>query len=347
MLGLQQQRFKDKEKQLSAFSMINLLKPLKNDEEHEWLYEVSATSLQRICQDLSLAYDKFFKKAAGYPKFKSRKKSKPSYPVCQDRFYFSDNSFVVIQKLGKVRYKTDFDLPCGREQKFSNPRISNVLGKWMLSFGVECENQARELTDNSLGIDLGVKDLAVAAFGDEKFVFYNINKSRCMRLLRKREKHLQRIISRKYEQNRRGNAYQKTNNISKCEEKLRKVHARIANIRHNYLHQTTHFLIELLPKEIIVEDLNVSGMMKNKHLSRAIGEQGFNEFLRQIQYKSEWNGIKFTKADRFYPSSKQCSSCGNIKHDLKLKDRTYICSECGAIIDRDYNAALNLSRYVA
>ena len=96
-----------------------------------------------------------------------------------------------------------------------------------------------------------------------------------------------------------------------------------------------------------MEDLNVSGMMKNKHLSRAIAQQGFYEFIRQMKYKCEWNGIEFVQVDRFYPSSKTCSSCGNIKHDLKLSDRTYICENCGAVIDRDYNAAINLSRYIA
>lgn len=197
-----------------------------------------------------------------------------------------------------------------------------------------------------MGIDLGVKELAVVAFDEESLVFHNINKSKKMKNLSKKLKHLQRGISRKYEDNRVGQKYKKTNNIMKEEMKLRKMHARIVNIRNNYIHQTTHSLVSLLPKRVVMEDLNVRGLMKNKHLSKAIQEQSFYEFIRQMKYKCEWRGIEFVQADRFYPSSKTCSTCGHVKSDLKLKDRTYICNECGTVIDRDYNAAVNLSRYV-
>lgn len=346
MLALQQQLYEEDEKHLSVFSMINLLKPLKNDGEHEWLYEVSATSLQCICQDLDKAYKAFFKKVSGFPKFKSRKRSKSVYPVCKDRMWFTEKQ-VTIQKIGKVKYKTDYDLPLGRGHKFSNPRISYVNGKWLLSFGIECENQAPILTDKNMGIDLGVKDLAIAEYDGEQIVFHNINKSHRMRALNKKLKHLQRSISRKYEVNRTGNRYTKTRNIERDENKLRKIHAHIAGIRINYIHQCTHKLVSLLPQRVVMEDLNVQGMMKNRHLSKAVQEQCFYEFRRQMQYKCEWNGIELVLADRFYPSSKICSSCGNIKRDLKLSDRIYRCDACGAVIDRDYNAAINLSRYVA
>ena len=346
MLELQEQRYKNGEKHLSAFGMNKLLTPLKGEAEYSWLNEVSNASLKCVCNDLHEAYGNYFNKKRKHPKFKSRKHSKLSYPVRFDRFYFQ-NTRAVIEKVGKVKYKTDFNLPQGRGHKFSNPRISYINDKWMLSFGIECENQARELTDKPMGIDLGVKDLAVVAYGDEKLVFHNINKSKKVKELNKRLVHLQRDISRKYDANRKGNAYIKTNNIMKQEEKLRKLHAHIANIRLNYIHQTTHQLVELLPKRVVMEDLNVSGMMKNKHLSKAISEQCFYEFIRQMKYKCEWNGIEFIQADRFYPSSKTCSCCGCIKPDLKLFDRTYICNECGTVIDRDYNAALNLSKYVA
>lgn len=346
MLSYQQELYERGEKHLSAFSMINLLKPLKNDGEHEWLYEVSSTSLQRICQDLDKAYKSFFKKVSGFPKFKSRKRSKNIYPVREDSVWFSE-SYVNIEKIGKVKYKTDFDLPLGRGHKFSNSRISYSNGKWMLSFGIECENQAPILSDKNMGIDLGVKDLAIAEYDGEQIVFHNINKSRKMRMLNKKLTHLQRSISRKYESNRKGNRYIKTRNIERDEAKLRKIYAHIANIRTNYIHQCTHNLISLLPKRVVMEDLNVHGMMKNKHLSKAVQEQCFYEFRRQMQYKCEWNGIELVLADRFYPSSKTCSCCGNVKRDLKLSDRVYKCDVCGTVIDRDYNAAINLSRYVA
>ena len=344
MLAKQEELYAAGEKHLSDFDMIRLITPLKNDGEHEWLYEVSNASLQTVCRELQQAYKCFFKKISGFPKFKSRKRSKLSYPVCANRFYFVDNKMVQIQKLGKVRYKTDFSLPLGNEHKFSKPRIANCNGKWLLSFGMECENQTPKLTDMSMGIDLGIKDLAIAECNGQ-IVFHNINKSKKMKELRKKQKHLQRSIARKYEANKQGKKYIKTKNIERLENKLRKLYCHISNIRQNYIHQCTHALVSLLPSRVVMEDLNITGMMKNRHLARAIQEQCLYEFIRQMRYKCECNGIEFIQADRFYPSSKTCSCCGNIKRDLKLSDRTYKCDICGLTIDRDYNAAINLSKY--
>lgn len=344
MLAKQEELYKAGEKHLSRFDMINLIKPLKNDGEHDWLKEVSYTSLQRICGDLNEAYQGFFKKRAGFPKFKSKKRSKPNFPI-RESVYFKDERFVVIEKIGKVKFKTDFNLPIGRGRKFSNPRISNVNDKWILSFGMESENQAPVLTDKSMGIDLGVKDSAIVACGDKKLVFHNINKSKKVRFIKKKQTHLQRSISRKYEANRQGKKYIKTQNIERAETKLRKLYAKLANIRSNYIHQSTHAIVSLLPKRVVMEDLNVAGMMKNRHLSKSIQEQCFYEWIRQIKYKCEWNGIEFVQVGRFYPSSKKCSCCGEIKTNLKLSDRIYKCDKCGAVIDRDYNDALNLMSY--
>ena len=340
MLDVQQKRFEVHEKHLSGFDMINLLKPLKNDGEHGWLYDVSNTSLQVICRDLDKAYKEAFKKTRGFPKFKSRKKAKASYPV-RDTIYFKLNC-VVIEKLGKVKYKTDFVLPEGKGFKFANPRISNINGKWMLSFGMECENQTPVLTDISMGIDLGVKDLAIVEFDHKPIKFSNINKSKRMRTLTKQLKYCQRILSRKYE----ANHFKTTKNIERKLIELRRLYARISYIRSNYIHQTTHKLVSMKPKRVVMEDLNVRGMMKNRHLSKAIQEQCFHEFIRQMRYKCEWNGIEFVQANRFYPSSKTCSCCGFYKKDLKLSDRVFKCDACYVEIDRDYNAAINLSRYV-
>lgn len=344
MLYYQKKNYESGGKHLSTFDMEKLLKPLKNDGEHNWLRDISRYSLDTICHDLNNAYSSFFKKISGFPKFKSRKRSKPVFPVRTDRLWFSKDK-ANIEKIGKIRYKTDFNIPLNRGQKFSNSRISYICGKWILSFGMECENQTSELTDKSMGIDLGVKDLAVVACGEDKIVFHNINKSKKMRNLKRKMKHQQRAISRKYEANRTGNKYYKTRNIERAEANLRKIYARINNIRSNYIHQCTHLLVAMLPYRVIMESLNVSGMMKNRHLSKAIQEQGFYEFTRQMKYKCEWMGIEFVQVDRFYPSSKTCSCCGNLKKDLNLKDRTYMCENCGFIIDRDYNAAINLMRY--
>ena len=165
-----------------------------------------------------------------------------------------------------------------------------------------------------------------------------------LKKLEKRKRRLQRSISRRYEKNKKGASYCKTSNIIKREKELLRLTKRLTNVRQNYLHQITSEIVKRKPSFICIEDLNVSGMMKNKHLSKAVQQQRFYEFRRQIKYKSEWNNIAVIIADRFFPSSKLCSCCGNIKKDLKLSDRIYKC-ECGNIIDRDFQASLNLKIY--
>ena len=344
MLVKQEKLHQAGEKHLSQFDMINLLKPLKNDGEHDWLCEVSNTTLKRVCGDLDKAYQAFFRKFSDFPKCKTKKKSKKNFPV-RETIYFSADRFVHIEKLGKVKFKTDFELPIGTGHKFSNPRVANVNDKWILSFGMECENQAPVLNDYNVGIDLGVKDSATVAYSDKKLVFHNINKSKRVRSLKRKMKHLQRSISRKYEANKVGNKFIKTENIKRSESILRKLHAKLSNIRANFIHQSTHTIVSLLPKTVVMENLNVQGMMKNRHLSKAIQEQCLYEWIRQLKYKCEWNGINFIQVDRFYPSSKTCHNCGCIKSDLKLKNRIFTCAECGYTEDRDFNAALNLMSY--
>lgn len=345
MLALQEERYRNGEKHLTHFDMNKLLTPLKKQGEYSWLNDVSGKTLEKTCGDLAEAYSRMFSQIVKHPKFKSKKSSEPKFPIRQDVLWF-DEKYVHIEKIGKVKYKTDFNIPIGRGHKFTNPRIKYVLNKWMLSFGIEYENQVRELNDYNMGIDLGIKDTMIVAYRDNKIVFHNINKSKKVKDIKRKIKHTQRTIGRKYEANRVGRVYNKTNNIIKEEYKLKKLYARLTNIRHNYIHQSTHKVVSLLPKKIVMEDLNVTGMMKNKHLSKAIQEQCFYEIARQIEYKSKWNGVEFVKANRFYPSSKTCSNCGCIKKNLTLRDRLYVCDECSYEIDRDYNAAINLMRYV-
>lgn len=344
MLTLQNERYENGEKYLSAFDMHKLLAPLKKQDEFTWLNDVSSHMLCRSCADLSCAFLRFFKKQSKHPKFKNRKRAKSNFPARSESMYFKDG-LANIEKVGKVKYKTDYELPQGRGFKYGDARVSFKNGKWMLSFVIECENQVQELNDYSMGIDLGVKDLAVVSYGDDSLAFHNINKSKTVRTLKRNIKLLQRKISRKYEQNKQGDKFVKTRNIERCAEKLRKMYARLSNIRKNYIHQTTHKLVSLLPKRVVMEDLGVQSMMKNRRLSSVITEQCFYEFVRQMKYKCEWNGIEFVQVDRFYPSSKTCSCCGNVKRDLRLSDRTYVCNECGFTVDRDLNAAINLMRY--
>ena len=347
MLAEQIRRREAGEKHMSAFDMSKLLTEMKQQDSYRWLLDVCARVLQRVCADLSEAYSNFFAHRTGFPKFKSKKKAKPAFPVADGigALWFSQ-THVHIQKIGKVAYQTDYDIPLGRERKFSNPRIQFIKasGKWILTVGVECESQASVLTDKPMGIDVGIKDLAIVAFGDEKLVFHNINKSRRIRTLERKQRHIQRVISRKYRTN--GN-YEKTQQIQKYERILRDIYFRLANIRSDYTHKTTHALVSMLPQTVVMEDLNVSGMMKNRHLAKVIQDQRLCEFIRQMQYKCEERGIEFVQVSRFYPSSKTCSNCGAIKRDLKLSERTFVCPECGLHIDRDYNAALNLMRYAS
>ena len=333
-------------KQGVKYNMSNIRKEftqLKKQEEYKWLNEVSNTTMVESIRNLDKAFKTFFKTKIGYPKFKSKRNSKQSFYVRHNNLYFLEEK-CNIEKIGKVKYKTNYKIPQGRNViKFSNPYCSYDGKYWYLSFGMEVEeNQTTLNKDLSIGIDLGVKDLAICSNG---MIFKNINKTKKVKRINKKLKRLQRKVSRKYELNKQGNKYIKTKNIIKLEKQIKIIHRKLSNIRHNYIHQTTSTLIKERPYRIVMEDLNVKGMMKNKHLSKAIAEQGFYEFKRQMEYKCNFNGIEFVQVDRFYPSSKTCSCCGNIKKDLKLKDRVYKWNNCGLEIDRDYNASLNLMNY--
>ena len=222
-----------------------------------------------------------------------------------------------------------------------NPRIKFDGLNWWISVSVNFDTSASLPLNDGIGIDLGVKDLAICSDGN---TYKNIHRTQKVKKLEKQKRRLQRSLSRKYENNKKGGSYCKTINIIKSEKKLLKLNHRLTNIHQNYLHQTTSEIVNRKPSFICIEDLNVKGMMKNKHLSKAVQQQCFGEFRRQIKYKSAWNNIPLIIADRFYPSSKLCSCCGIIKKDLKLSDRIYKC-ECGNVIGRDYQASLNLKRY--
>ena len=316
---------------------------LKKQDEFKWLNEVSNTTIVESMRNLDKAFKSFFKTKQGYPKFKTKRKSKQSFYVRYDRLYFINN-FANIEKIGKVKYKTNYNISQGRNVcKFSNPYCSFDGKYWYLSFSFEVEeNQTALNKDLSIGIDLGIKDLAICS---NSMVFKNINKTKKVKKLKKRLKRLQKQISRKYKVNKQGNKFVKTNNIIKLEKRIKLLHRRLYNIRNNHIHQATNKIIKLKPYRVVMEDLNVKGMMKNKHLSKAIQEQCFYEFIRQMKYKCEFNGIEFVQADRYFPSSKICSCCGKIKHDLKLKDRVYKCDKCGLVIDRDKNASINIGNY--
>lgn len=314
---------------------------IKKQEEYSWLKEVSGQVTAQAFDDLNTAFSNFFKGNSERPKFKTKRKSKKSFYVRYDAIKFKDGK-VNLEKIGKVTYKSNYKVP--NLDKYVNPRCHFDGKYWYLTLGFEHnENQVELNKDLSVGIDLGVKDLAIVNCIDKPFK--NINKTKQVKKLRKRLKRLQRQVSRKYEANKDGNKYTKTKNILKLEKKINLLHRRLSNIRNNHIHQTTSQIIKLYPYRVVMEDLNVRGMMKNKHLSKAIQEQCLYEFIRQMKYKCEFNGIEFVQVPRFYPSSKTCSCCGYIKKDLKLKDRKYKCNNCGLVIDRDKNASINLANY--
>ena len=335
-LAKQEENYKNGGKFIPDGTLRKEITQLKKNELN-WLSDVSNNVAKQAVKDACDAYKRFFKGLLGKPRFKTKKRSKKSFYNDNVKLKVKDNKLVNIEKIGWI--KTNEQLPIG--VKYSNPRISYDNKYWYISVGIEQEENQEELTDISLGIDLGLKDLAICS---DSTVYKNINKTYMVRKIEKRLKRLQKQVSRKYEKNKKGKEYVKTKNIIKLEKHIQQVHRRLANIRNNYLHQTTTNIVKTKPYRVVIEDLAVSNMMKNKHLSDAIRKQGFSEFRRQLEYKCNFRGIKLVVADRFYPSSKSCSQCGKIKKDLKLKDRVYKCS-CGLNIDRDLNASINLSKY--
>lgn len=322
---------------------------LRNSDEYAWLQKISSNVVKQAIKDAGSAYKNFFKGIQKYPKFKSKKKSRPKFYQDNTKIRFSETHVKFEkfssskkpnkQKLNWVKLAEHGRIPINA--KYMNPRISFDGLNWWISVCVEFPDCKEKLNDNGIGIDLGIKDLAICS---DNNIYKNINKSQTIKKIEKHKRRLQRSMSRKYEQNKKKGKYCKTKNIIKSEKLLLKVNHRLTNIRENYLHQTTSEIVNRKPRFICIEDLNVSGMMKNRHLSKAIQNQKFFEFRRQLEYKCDNKGIRLIIADRFYPSSKLCSCCGKIKKDLKLSDRIYKC-ECGNVIDRDFQASLNLRNY--
>lgn len=350
-LGREQENYKNGGTFLSDYDLRKEFTKLKSTEGYKWLNDYSNNITKQAIKDACLAYRRFFKGQSSFPKFKSKRKSKPSFYMDTDKIQFTDKT-VKLEKITLSRKKNKQKLNWIRlaernriptNSKYINPRITFDGINWWISVGIEYADNTETPVNDGIGIDLGIKDLAICSDIDKPYK--NINKTQKIRKLKKKKRRLQRKISRKYLINKKGDSYCKTSNIIKAEKKLLKLNHRLTDIRHNYLHQITTEIVNRKPKFIVLEDLNVKGMMKNKHLSEAVAEQCFYEFYRQIEYKSSCNNIKFIIADRFYASSKICSCCGAVKNNLKLSDRIYKCDNCNTIIDRDKNASINLYNY--
>ena len=343
----EQENYKNDGKFISDNELRKEFTQFKQQEENKWLYSISNNVTKQAIKDACLAYKRFFKGQSSFPKFKSKKRDNPSFYVDNVKIKFTE-THVKLENISTSKKKNKAKLNWVRlyekgkipiDCKYINPHVVFDGISWFICVGIEYEDKSSLPTNEGIGIDLGVKDLAICSDGQ---VYKNINKSKQIKKLEKKKRRLQRQISKKYLINKKGDSYKKTSNIIKSEKKLLKLNKRLTNIRDNYLHQTTSEIINRKPMFITIEDLNVSGMIKNKHLSKAVQQQKFYEFRRQLEYKCKWNNIELRIVDRYFPSSKLCHECGCVKSDLKLSDRVYICKECGNVIDRDYQASLNL-----
>lgn len=312
---------------------------MKYTDEFPWLQEYSSETIKQAVKDMLHAYKSFFQRGCrGYPKFKKKGRCKESFYVRYDRLYSYDVKHLVIPSL-KTKMKV-FESCVITKGSIKNPRVSFDGKYWYLSYSYEVEPLSEKLTNEVIGIDLGIKDLAVCSNG---VLYRNINKCFNIQKLEIRKRRLQRKLSRMYEKNKQGDKFIKTNNIRKLEHKLRLIDRKLSNIRKTYIHTVTMQIVKTKPSCIVLEDLNIRGMLKNKYLAKSIQGQLWYFFRQCIKYKSQfYGGIKVMIAKRNYPSSKKCSNCGHIKKFLSLSDRTYICHKCGLKIDRDLNASYNL-----
>ena len=319
-LGRKKENYKNGGKFISDRDLRKEFTQLKKTEEYAWLNEISNNVTKQAIKDACDAYKRFLKGYSKFPKFKSRKFSKPSFYQDNVKIKFTNTHVKVEgfatskkknkQKLNWIRFAEHNRVPA--DGKYINPRIKYDGLNWWLTVGIEYENFTNLPANEGIGIDLGIKDLAICSDSNR---YRNINKTQTVRKLEKHKRRLQRSISRSYEKNKKGKEYCKTKNVIKREKLLLKLNHRLTNIRQNYLQQTTSEIIKREPSFICIEDLNVSGMMKNRHLSKAVQQQEFGEFRRQIEYKSEWNNILVVIADRYFPSSKLCSCCGRIRNE--------------------------------
>ena len=342
------------EKFISNFDLRKEFTVLRNSAEYAWLRTISNNVTKQAIKDCVDAYQRFFKHQSRRPKFKSKRRGDFSFYQDTDKIRITATHVKLEaiatskkrnkQQLNWFRLAEHGRIPVG--VKYKEPRITFDGLNWWLSVAVEfAEPMPAENCAEGIGIDLGIKNLATCSDGT---VYPNINRTKTVRRLKKKQRRLQRSISRKYEMNKsKGESYSKTRNIIKSERKLLRIHHRLAFIRQNYRHQITSLIIGRKPNPIVLEDLNVRGMMSNRHLAKAVQEQGFYEFRRQIEYKAAFTGLRVVIADRFYPSSKTCITCGHVKKNLRLSERTYHCENCGNEIDRDLQAAINLKRYAS
>ncbi|MDZ5036876.1 IS200/IS605 family element transposase accessory protein TnpB [Clostridium perfringens] len=326
---------------------------IPNNQEMKWIKEVSSKATKQAIMNGDKSFRDFFKKAKGFPRFKKKKNQdvKAYFPKNNKTDWTIERHRVKIPTLGWIRLKEFGYIPVNSIVKSGT--VSQKADRYYVSILVE-ETDIKISNSNigikifnhnneGIGIDLGIKDFAICSNGNK---FKNINKTSTIKKVEKKLKREQRKLSRKYESLKIRNKKEKggnvtRQNIQKQIVKVQKLHQRLTNIRTDYINKIVSSIIKQKPSYITIEDLNVKGMMKNKHLSKAIASQKFFEFKTKLMSKCKQNDVELRIVDRFYPSSKTCSNCGKVKKDLKLSDRIYKC-DCGLAIDRDLNASINL-----
>ena len=314
---------------------------LPNHPEYSWIKEAYSKAVTQAVNNGQTAFTRFFNHESNFPNFKKKGRS-------DVKMYFVKNNpkdcccerhRIKIPSLGWVRIKEKGYIPTTKDgYVIKSGHVSIKADRYYVSVLVEIPNNKMANNSNEgIGIDLGLKDLAIISNGK---TYKNINKSAKLKKLEKQLIRGQRSLSRKYENSKKGESTQRAN-IQKQKIKVQKLHHRIDNIRTDYINKTIAEIVKTKPSYITIEDLNVKGMMKNRHLSKAVASQKFYEFRIKLQAKCNENGMELRVANRWYPSSKTCHCCKNIRKDLKLSDRIFKCA-CGYIEDRDFNAALNL-----
>ena len=331
-LGRRMEEYKETGKSSNAIAQHKQLNTLK-ESEYPWMYEVSKCAPQEALRDLDKAFANFFRRVkskegkAGYPKFKSKHDVKQSF-----RLTGSINvteSRIHLPRIGWVKLKEKNYIPV--DCKVLSATVSKRANRWFVSVSTEEEIvQQNNAEGRVVGIDLGIKNLAVTS---DNIVFVN------PKALNKNLKKLARL------QKKQSKQVKGSNNRRKTITKVQRLHYRVSCIRNDAIHQMTTAVAKTKPRLVVIEDLAVKNMMRNRRLARSLSDAAFAETRRQLEYKGKWRGFETMVADRWFASSKTCSGCGHIKVDLKLSDRTFVCPMCGLVIDRDWNAAINLEKY--
>lgn len=318
---------------------------VKTLEEYNWINNCGSKARKKAITNAETAYKRFFKGESKFPRFKKKNKSdvklyfpknnKTDWKVERHKINIPTLKWVHLKEKGYISTKANV----------ISGTVSFKAGRYYVSVLVEEDIKiSHNNTNEGIGIDLGLKDFAIVSNIEKPFK--NINKTKKVKKLEKKLKREQRKLSRKYEslklKNKEERGVATRQNISKQTIKVQKLHQNLSNIRTDYINKTINSIVKQKPSYITIEDLNVRGMMKNRHLSKAISKQGFNMFKVKLNNKCLECGIELRIVDKFYPSSKTCSYCGYIKKDLKLSDREFICPECGVVEDRDKNASYNL-----